>query len=298
MKIAYLVFAYNNPLLLYKEIRALTSPDSTFFIHIDAKSDIQDFSAIKGDNISFLGDRVPVYWAEFSGVRAIAKLIAHAIKADQRFGYFVLLSGSEYPLRSAEYIQNFFKANDGREFMDIVKIPNPQAGKPLSHINSFRAPSSKPVLHLASKALSRVGVVRRDYRRHFGNLEPYGGHTWWALTRGACEYILEFVEQHPRFVSFFEYTSQPEETFFHTILGNSSFAARVRRNLLYEDWSAGGIHPAMINGSHISSFEARREVIMEDVFGSGEVLFARKYSDKTMELTERIDAMIQAKEAA
>jgi len=295
MKIAYLVFAYSNPQLLRREIEALSSVDSAFFVHIDRKSNLQEFSGIKGNNVFFLNDRVTVYWAEFSGVKAITKLILHGIKAEQKFDYFVLLSGSEYPLRSVEYIHKFFEANNGQEFMDVVKIPNLQAGKPLSHINSFRVPSSKPALQLIVKALSRMGVVRRDYRKHFGDLAPYGGHTWWALTRGACEYIIEFIDQHPKLVRYFEYAAQPEETFFHTILGNSSFKLRFRRNLLYEDWSAGGRRPAMISEKHLAIFAAQKQVWLGDVFGAGEVLFARKYSDENLGTVDEVDKLVKTK---
>ena len=141
----------------------------------------------------------------------------------------------------------------------MVKIPNREAGKPLSHINAFRVQSSKPLLRLFVKGFSRLGFVRRDYRKHLGALEPFGGHTWWALTRDACQYICGFVDRNPRVVHFFENVSQPEETCFHTILGNSEFRSRIRRNLVYEDWSAGGARPAMIGEKHIAYFEAQEK---------------------------------------
>ena len=175
----------------------------------------------------------------------------------------------------------------------MVQIPNRKAGKPLSHINAFRVQSDKPFLRLAVKALARLGLVRRDYRKHLGALEPYGGHTWWALTRDACQYICDFADHNPRVVRFFENASQPEETFFHTILGNSEFKSRIRRNLVYEDWSAASAHPAMIGEGHLAYFEAHEKVCIDDVFGSGEVLFARKYCDEDLEPLDRIDAMIE-----
>jgi Core-2/I-Branching enzyme len=293
MKIAYLVFAYKNPQLLRREIEALSSANSVFFVHIDKKCNLDDFSLLRGDRVFFLDNRYIVYWAEFSGVLAILALIQRALQGPEHYDYLVLLSGSEYPLRSRSYIEDFFEDNNGSQFIDMVKIPNRSAGKPLSHINAFRVQSTKPFLRLIVKALARLGCVRRDYRNQLGALEPYGGHTWWALTRDACQYICNFVDHNPRVVRFFENASQPEETFFHTILGNSEFKSRIRRNLVYEDWSAGGARPAMIGEKHIAYFEAQQRVCINDAFGSGEVLFARKYCDENLGALGRIDAMIE-----
>ncbi len=295
MKIAYLIFAYKNPKLLQRQILALSSTDSAFFVHIDKKSNINDFSFNTESNIFIINNRVPVFWAEFSGVLAILALLSRALQGPEHYDYLVLLSGSEYPLQSMEYIQDFFQANNGAEFMDIVRIPNQEAGKPLTHINTFRMQSHRPLLRLAVRVLSKIGLIRRDYRSYLGTLEPYSGHTWWALTREACQYITTFVDEHPDIVKFFENVPQPEESFFHTILGNSKFRPQIRRNLLYEDWSFGGTHPAMITENHIAFFQTQEKVMVSDIFGSGEVLFARKYTDENLALLDSVDEMIKAK---
>ena len=95
MKIAYLILAHKNPRLLKKTVEALSCDDCAFFIHIDKKSNIADFSEIRGENVFFSAKRVPVYWGEFSQVRAILRLIRQALECSERYDYFVLLSGSE-----------------------------------------------------------------------------------------------------------------------------------------------------------------------------------------------------------
>ena len=65
---------------------------------------------------------------------------------------------------------------------------------------------------------------------------------------------------------------------------------------MYDDWSAGPLHPALINGNHLDFFEAHQEVTLSDAFGPGELLFARKFSDETLELTKRIDRMAERKD--
>jgi len=294
MKIAYLIFAYRNPRLIQKTIERLTCEDSSFFIHIDRKCDIRQFEFLRDKNVFFTENRIVVYWAEFSGVEAILLLIRNALAAPRRYDYFVLLSGSEYPLRSRRYIHNFLEANRGLEFITMAKMPAP--GKPLSRINTLRFPSTRPVHRVIFRVLAKLGLAQRDYRRYFGTLEPYSGITWWALTREACQYLLEFKARDRTLTDFFTNCFAPEETFFHTILGNSPFKSRIRRSLLYEDWSAKGAHPAMLNERHLAFFEAQGTVCVQDLHGPGELLFARKFCDDNLHLAQRVDTMIVQKD--
>ena len=294
MRIAYLFFAYKNPKLIQKTIDHLSSPDSAFFIHIDKKVDISLFESIQRENVFFTDRRELVHWGEFSGVRAILILIRQALADMRNYDYFVLLSGSEYPIRSGGYIRRFLETHRGTEFVTMVKVPNEEAGKPLSRINTLRIPSNRPVGHLLSRVLAKCGIGQRDFRKHLGNLEPYSGHTWWALSREACQYISDYENENV--VKFFENVSVPEESFFQTILGNSQFRSRMRRNLFYEDWSVRGPHPAMLSQQHVAFFQSQDEVCVQDLHGPGELLFARKLSDESMDVVRQLDEMIKRKE--
>ena len=296
MRIGYLVFAYKNPQVLERATSRLSGEHCTFFIHIDQNRKIDDFSQIRGENIYFSPTRIPVHWAEFSGVEAILLLMRQALCHHPRPDYLVLLSGSDYPLRSSAYIHRFFEEHRGEEFISSTKMPNESAGKPISRINTVRFQSDRPISRFVGRALAKVSLAQRDYRRYLGSLEPYSGNTWWALSSDACQFILEFNEQHQFVGKFFRDTFAPEEMFFHTILCNSSFGGRVRRNLLYEDWSASGAHPAMISDRHLSAFEAQDKVCLNDVWGPSEVLFARKFSDDNLDALRRLDEMIVRKE--
>ncbi len=336
MKIAYLVFAYKNPRLIERAIDRLSCNDSAFFIHIDQKSNIEEFGRIQGENIFFSDQRIPVYWGEFSGVEAILLLIRQALDA-MACDYLVLLSGSEYLLRSRRYIHSFLEENRGSEFIAMLKMPSP--GKPISRINTVRFESNKPVRRLAWRALAKIGLAQRDYRRYLGDLEPYSGITWWALSRNACEYVVRVTDNSPQIKRFFRDTFAPEETFIHTILGNSPFRDRVRGHLLFEEWTEGsptGASPAapvtgggfrshslaflpsrdaalarlqgwktygancrfpqIVSSRHLSFFEAQQKVWLDDVYGHREALFARRFSDDNLDLLDRLDGMVMRKE--
>ena len=295
LKIAYLILTHRNPRLLKRTVQALSSDDCSFFIHIDKKSDIADFSEIRGDNVSFTNKRVPVYWGEYSQVRAILLLIRQALESSEHYDYLVLLSGSEYPLRGRRYIHAYLEANQGVEFMNLGKVPAP--GKPLARITTLRFESDKPVRRLASRALAKIGLVQRDLRKHLGKLEPYSGRTWWALTESASQFLMEFIVQHPQIERFFENTFAADESFLHTILGNSAFGSRARGNLHFEDWSVAASHPAMIDDRHIAYFRSREQVFDGGLStGPVESLFARKFSDENLHILDAIDEMIAEKE--
>jgi hypothetical protein len=294
VNVAFLVFAYKNPQVIKRAIRALSSDACAFFIHIDLKSDIESFSCIGGMNVFFSHKRLPVHWGEFSGNEAIAGLIRQALESPRHYDYLVLLSGSEYPLRSSAYILEFLEKNRESEFISLVKMPAP--GKPLSRIRTIRYPSDQPVRRFAGRALAKLGFAQRDYRKYLGGLEPYSGSTWWALSREVCDYMLRFTASNPDVERYFRNTFAPEEAFFHTILGNSPFCPRIRRNLVYEDWSASRPHPAMINEVHLKHFISHEKVWLEDMYGSEEALFARKFSDDNLGLLDRIDEMVLRKE--
>jgi hypothetical protein len=293
MRIAYLLFVYTNPRLIARTIERLDGKDCAFFVHVDAKSKIDDFSGLRRRNVFFTRSRLPVHWAEFSGVEAIMLLMREAIETPEHFAYFVLLSGSEYPIHGQRYIHHFFESNKGVEFISMVKVPNSEAGKPLKRVNTIRIPSSRPILRQIIRGLAKLGLAQRDYRDYLGDMAVYAGNTWWALTRESVQYVLDFAGSKPHVAGFFRNTFAPEEMFFHTIIGNSPYAGVVRRNLVFEDWSEMGARPGTIGDKHLALFESRSQIIVEDAYGGGEVVFARKLSDSDLPVVESIDDLIQ-----
>lgn len=297
MKIAYLIMTHENPKLLQRMIRTLSFGDDecAFFIHLDRKTPSEKFSGVTGQNVWFIENRIAVYWGEFSQVEAILTLIRQAVESAKEYDYFFLITGSCYPLRTGGYIRKFLETNQGSEFMEIVKVPGP--GYPLSRFRTIRYPTSKPIRRFLFRALAKIGLAKRDLKKHLSGLEPYAGEGAWTLSREACEYVLGIVASKPDVERYFHRTFAPDECFFQTILGNSKFLERMRRNLVYAVWPgpANG-HPAVIGLQDLSRFEAQDQVLGDDVRGPEELLFARKLNDRSLDLVRRIDAMIERKE--
>ncbi len=298
MNIAYLILAHNNPGHLSRLTQALATENSAIFIHIDKKADIRPFLEVAAENVHLIRKRVPVYWGDYSQVEAILTLVDTAMAASQRYDYLVLLSGSDYPLRTAAQLEAHFAKYRGSEFINMVAMPSEVASKPLSRLTDY-----KPGHGLKAKLAARVRRVLvkasiisqiRDYKACFGALTPYAGSEWWALTHDACAHIQNFVARNRRIMKFFVNTNCPDEMVFQTILGNSPFKDKVRRNLTFTDWSRGGDSPSNIEMRHIERIRSENVMMADDMYGRGELVFVRKVSDP--EIVNQLEQCLHARE--
>lgn len=299
MSVCYLILAHQHPRHLGRLVHALSGEASACLIHIDRKSDPRDFAAaLEAGNVRTTTRRIGIHWGDFTMVEATLVLLREAFADPRRFDAFALLSGVDYPLQPATYLERFFATHRGQEFLDMVPMPNDELGKPLSRLTKYkRRPTDSGLTSTLRRALVKLGAIprERDWRAGLGGLEPYGGSQWWAMSREAAGYVLDFVDRTPGPVRFFEHTHCPDESFFQTILANSPFRSRIRRNLTYADWSRGGARPGDLTGRHLDFFAASDTVVMDDAFGAGEVLFARKFSDGAGDLVTRLDRIILAR---
>ncbi len=296
MKIAYLVLAHNTPTHLGRLVAALSSSDASLLVHVDKKASLAEYepAALAGD-VTFIEPRIPVYWADFSQVQAILLLIRAGLADPRHFDRFVLLSGSDYPLRSAAEVERFFAANSDSEFINLVPMPWP--GKPLWRLTNYKLrPTTPRPFRAVQRGLMILHLLprTRDYKRYFGEMAPYGGSTWWALSRLACEYISGFAEREKRFVKFHEHTRCPDESFFQTILGNSPFRSKIVRNLTWADWAhgTGRGNPATLSALQMPFLESGPDFPETDDYGPGPMLFARKFPDDSIQMVETLNKRI------
>src|SRR5215475_3703782 len=117
MRIAYLIVAHDQPDHLHRLVKALDCDGVGFYIHIDNKVKLSTFrpEMLEKENVHFLRTRVDVQWMGFSIVESILLLMQEAMQEASHFDYFVLLSGSDYPIKSTSLIKKFFETSD-KEF--------------------------------------------------------------------------------------------------------------------------------------------------------------------------------------
>lgn len=288
IRIAYIILTCDNPIHLNRMIASLNSPNVSFFIHVDEKSDISSYSIPELDNIFIIKNRIKVYWGEFSQVQAIINLLRMAVTKDN-YDYYIFLSGTDYPVRNNNYIFNYLIRNRGKEFINIVKMPG--VGKTFKRIwyyrfqNANKTYSPKSLIKLMLNFVIKNLRIKRKFPERYSNLVFYGGSAKWALTGECIKYILDYIKNNPELVKYWRNTLMPDETFIHTIIGNSKFYNNIECNFSYEDWSIGDT-PAFLTMKHTRML-ARNEY--ETPYGKSQIIFARKFTDNSTDLIEYID---------
>jgi hypothetical protein len=280
VRLAFIVSAYKLPAQLVRLVRRLDGPGTTVLVHVDARTDDTTFRAMREPladltHVHFL-PRHACHWGDFGHVRASLKGLRALIESGRDFDYVVLLTGQDYPLRSQGAIAATLRARAGEIFMSGRSLPHEywtDGGTDRIDRWYFRvrgralpfpgAPFRRGWLNRAWSLPAHVLRLRRSFP---AGLQPWGGSSYWMMPADCARYVDRFVRTRPDYVRFFERVLIPDEMFFHTIVMNSAFAARVADDdLRYIDWSEDRDNPKLLT---TADFDA--------LMTSGQ-LFARKF---------------------
>ena len=294
MRIAYLILAHNNPRHLGRLIDALHSPAAQFFVHVDRTTDIAPFLHLQGPQVVFCERRIHCAWGNRSLVDATNVLIDQALAATMPFDYHVLLSGACYPIRSTRYIETFLAEHAATEFIETIVMPDARYGKPIERLTRYFITREKPFARLKWKlqSLLHATLPQRNYRRYFGDLQPVGGSQWWALTHDALVHARRFIDEHAALYAFFKHVDCPDELVFQTALWNSPFRERLSHSLTFTHWLPSKMGPETIDQRFLATFSASPVLDSEQnnsPHPKQEVLFARKFTDRSADIVGRID---------
>jgi len=121
MKHAYLIVAHDSPELLLRLLKALDDERNDIYIHLDRKWNL-DVNRLKMEksSIHILSKRISVYWGDVSQVKAQLLLIAEMLRYGP-YEYCHLLSGSDFPIKSQDYIHARCELLSGKEFIGYAK---------------------------------------------------------------------------------------------------------------------------------------------------------------------------------
>lgn len=282
MNIAYVILAHKRPNQIIRLVRRLNGPGASFAIHVDLahRPVFRQVNAALGGmpNVAF-AERVPVTWGAYSITRGIFNGIRALCEADFDFDYAALLSGQDYPLQPNEAIRAWLKAHRGQELIETRPFPRedwaPDGGYDRVERHHLYLPGggrlSYPTYEdtgikwFINRLLSLFLSARREFPVDY---DPYGGSTWWCLSRRAVEYVRIFMESQRgrRLLSFFKTAQLADEILIHTILGNSRFEDRVADTYpWFIDWSENRNSPPVLTLDRFDELAA-----------SGK-LFARKF---------------------
>lgn len=121
MKHAYLIIAHTEFKLLENLISILDYPYNDIFVHIDKKVEYTIQYKPHHSKLIVVSDenRCNVVWGEDSQIHCELVLYRLAYETE-KYDYFHLLSGIDMPLKSQEFIHNFFEQHKGTEFIGLM----------------------------------------------------------------------------------------------------------------------------------------------------------------------------------
>lgn len=247
-RICYLILAHADPKHFERLVNAINY-HARFFVHLDAKTNIENFRALSlPDSLTFIEDRVRVSWGGISMIDATLKLIEAALNCGESFTHLVLLSGADYPIKKSSFIYETFSKNPEHEFIKFIDMR--ESAHYMNQINTkwFKEPIvQKPskIVRLTDKIVRNVGNRIKLRNPWDESIVPYFGSQWWAITVDCARYVLNFLKENPKFYSQNKFTFAPDEHFFHTIIGNSTFKEKSDGVHKYEGrgtWRMANIH--------------------------------------------------------
>ena len=293
MKIAYLIIAHDQPRQFNRMIKALDSECVSFFVHIDSKMNISEFSCPNfKDNVIFIKNRISVIQGGFSLTQAMINLMKTASILSE-FDYFIFLSGRDYPIKDNNYIYDFLKDNYPMNFINFYPLVGD--ADCINNIKKYyfidliyRSPRFLQKTLKAIQLFSHKWLTDRSF---INNMIPYRGSQWFCLNRQTVDYIVNFIDSQNanKYISFFKYVWGSDEIFFQTLVLNSAYAQQCRyydqdiknpkkfmRNenkayLHYIDWCWDRENPAVFD---IGDFQTLKAC---------DALFARKFCENKSE---------------
>lgn len=292
MQKAYLIMAHKAPQQLYRLVSRLNDGESEFFIHVDKKVDITPFKIVEEfGNIVHFTDRFDSTWGRLGLIEPFINGMAAVKHSPKKFDRILLLSGQDYPIKSNEYINDFFENSSHSVFINYFPIPNYQKWPGSDRGGWYRVDKyyfgNKWYHFLCSKSLNLLSTYFPFLRRKRPNgMKPFAGQTWWNLDMYALNYILDYHAKHTKYLKFHKNTFVADELFVQMIIGNSkdeklrsSIDNSEKRFTIWE--KPNSAHPKIL-----------RKTDLDAIIASDD-LFARKFDEQVdSEIMDLIDSKL------
>jgi hypothetical protein len=231
MKLAHLILAHSNPQQVERLVGRLQNEKAHIYIQLDKKSDIaayQSISLLQG--VFFIKNRVDIGWGNYSMIQATLNGFEEILAAGIVYTHINLLSGQDYPLKSAAHVQDFLFLNPDKSYMcwlDIEKDwPDGRARLADYNFGDYTFSGKYSLQKVVNKLWSK--------KKRPDNLKPYGRSQWLTITPESAIYAIKYIKENPKLRRYFKHTWAVDEIFFQTILLNSPLSSTlVNNNLRY-----------------------------------------------------------------
>jgi hypothetical protein len=213
VRIAYFIMVHHKPEVFKAMFQKIYTRDQFYLIHIDrkAKEEITDeiqMYLVRFPNVYIL-ESINIVSGGFSMIQAELDAMEFLLNVSQEWDYFVNLSGEDYPLKSQNIIRQFLTVNNGRNYLFFYdqKFYRPDT---LQRIQNHFTELSYKISSL---------MYKREFMK---DVTPYIGGKWVIFTRDTCAFLAN-NKKVMNFEDYYLHTLLPAESFFQTVLMNTSF---------------------------------------------------------------------------
>ncbi|NYJ28050.1 beta-1,6-N-acetylglucosaminyltransferase [Allomuricauda sp. ARW1Y1] len=279
-KHAYLIMAHNEPELLCKLLQCLDDERNDIYLHLDQKFDAVSEEELKNQcqfsEVYFI-ERKPIYWSGYSQIDCELRLLKAAVP--NGYAYYHLLSGVDLPIKSQDYIHNFFKEHDGKQFLSVTKVKDWKRASRYKYYHFIEI--NKRLPRKWSRSLRYPFAMLQtclfiDRFRNSELKEFYWGQAWFSITHDFAKYI---VGKEPFIAANFDHGFFNDEVFMQTLLMNSEFK---------DSWSSMG-YMRLIDWDRGKPYTWTSNEL--DELLATKALFSRKFSMHTD--AELVDTIIR-----
>lgn len=266
MKHAYLILVHNNFYVLHTLLKMIDDKRNDIYIHVDSKCKSFDYnkckSVVENSEIHFVKN-YNVSWGGYSLIKAELSLMLESYQRGG-YGYYHLISGTDLPIKSQDYIHNFFDENFGYEFITCATHVFTEKCNIISRFNTYH--------HTRNLFFLFLNAIK--YKRYKYDFDVSFGSEWVSITESFVKCILEhkgWINKH------FNYSHTCDEVYKQCIALNTDFKDKIycfpsnslyiSFNMRYIDWSSGGAHPKILTMSDI------------DKILKSNCIFARKFDN-------------------
>jgi hypothetical protein len=217
-------------------------------------------------NVRFVEDWASTRWGGWGVVAGQMKAMAQ-LYSWQNPDWFVVLSGSDFPIKPTEYVLDTFYGDGFDAYLyhrpiGRCRLPIPAEGfgaENFSHPAWERLAFERYVAigfgfyKLATRLKWRTKAIylrQRFLIERFtpfdGSITPFAGDYWLSGNRRAAEALLEDGPLNRKLIRHFQRRPNPDEGFLHTVLCNASGLRISQDNKRFTDWEGQVNHPRIL----------------------------------------------------
>ena len=274
MKIAIAMLCHKNVEQINALLRAMAHDDIYFYIHVDKKSGI-DRETITGKNVYVLNkdSSVDIQWGGFGMIEATLRLIETISQATAKFDYIWLMSGQDWPLRSANEIVEYVEQHRGEDFIEI--IPSDESFErgyfkrndlyyPTWMVsNELHIKIVKHLFWLATGGKKSTKIFKRKSKIE----KFYYGSQWWLLSSQTVNSMTQFLRSNKWFIDYFKNSLVPDESFFQTLYGMIDSVSEVKPAVCFVNWKSNPNSPEVLTSDDMNRItEIKRSYLVARKF--------------------------------